>query len=121
MTSESKYKSVCERFLKAILERPSMHIRSFEDLETVMYGHFCGFVDRGDGLGSSGEITMDESFNRCFSDWLRSNYRVSTSGGWAVAFKVLEPEADSGKLERSKRLQTFENFFEKFVIDWNAK
>ena len=105
--SDSNYQKHAVSLLRLAVERPRMFYSKLWELECIMDGHFMAFEQ----LFS---VPRANSFQVCFSDWLRAATSVSCSGGWALAIDNLasKREGDSDTL--------FAKLLDDFIPIWTG-
>ena len=80
--SVSEYRNHCSQLLRDAIRCPGMYFRSLEELQAILSGHAIAYEELG-------IIDRNQSFERCFVEWLRTTYEASCSAGWAVAVEAL--------------------------------
>jgi hypothetical protein len=82
--SDSDYRRLTRELLVAALSRPRMWFTTIDHLEALMWGHEAAFGQLG--------VLHDQSFHAEFSSWMRKEFGVSVSAGWAYAITTLAKE-----------------------------
>ena len=104
--SHSEYKSLCVDIIQDAIKRPSMYFERLDQLDYFMAGHAYPFRQLG-------VLTLEETFNYSFNQWMLTTRSLSGSAGWAYTMNELSQATGQDELT------VFKDLVLDFLNEWN--